>query len=318
MTFKIISASVPGSSHLGQGTVLIGKNNQDAHRIHPKLGEDRVWNGGPSPLIAIVSDGVSSAVDSEVGSKLAVRMVSATIAKEFRRAQLALGEAVAQGLKIESDPLPDAFWKRVDNNAYAPFSTLLTVLSSDDVEFRENLKELFIFTTLGLLHTEEYGSWIFGPRGSDGVFAANGKVTVLKPQAGNKPISGCYRFVPNEFQDQPELMDTVVHRYFKPGELQTFLLGTDGVEHLQAAEGKKMPGREERVRPLKDLWEDPEFFSEDSLQLYLRQINTEWTQLKKPSQEEQKAGKQSRLIREPRLLLDDTTIIVGRRISSQQ
>ena len=107
-------------------------------------------------------------------------------------------------------------------------------------------------------------------------------------------------------------MQTVVHRYFPPGELQSFLLGTDGVGHLIKAEGRKIPGRDECVKPLSALWEDEEFLQEETLCLYLRQINTEWCQLIQPTEEEAKAGKKTRLLREARLLLDDTSVIVGR------
>lgn len=317
MTFNIVGASIPGSSHLGQGVILLGRNNQDAFSIYPRLGEDRIWRPGEKPLIGLVSDGVSSCITSEVGSQLAVRIVSAKLASEFSRVQIVLKARLEGGSPIDKDPLPLAFWRRFDANAYAPFSALLTMLSTSDAEFRQNMRELFIFTTLGILHTEEFGSWVFGPRGSDGVFAVNGEVTVLKPQSGNKPISPIYRFVPNEFQNQPELMDTIVHRYFLPGELQSFLIGTDGVEHLIKAEGKKIPGRKEKVRPLDDFWNDPEFLVDDTLLLYLRQLNTQWPKVMRPSDEQKAAGKECRLVIEPRLLLDDTTVIIGRRISDE-
>ncbi len=318
MSFRVTGASIPGSSHLGQGTVLLGKNSQDAFRVFPDLGDKRLWTPGEQPLIAMVSDGVSSAIDSEVGSKLAVRLYCATLAREFSRAQVALREAAEmKGLKFEVDPLPEAFWQRLDNNALAPISTLLMALSSDDAEFRVNIKQLFLFTLLGIIHTEEFGSWIFGPKGSDGVFAANGEITVLEPQTGNKPVSPAYRFVSNEFQDRRDLMETVVHRYFPPGALKTFLIGTDGVVHLQKAEGKKIPGREEKVHPLSEFWTNGEFLEQDTLELYLRQLNTEWCRLIKPKPEEEAGGKKASLLREPRLLLDDTTVVVGVRVPDE-
>ena len=150
-------------------------------------------------------------------------------------------------------------------------------------------------------------------RHSDGVYAVNGKVVVLQPQLGNKPIAPTYRFVPNEFQDRPELMQTAVHAYLPPGELESFLIGTDGVDYLIKAEGTKMPGREERVHPLRDFWETDEFLGgDDALQLYFRQLNTESCRLVHPTREDEARGKRSSLLRESRLLLDDTTLVFGR------
>ncbi|HMO17843.1 MAG TPA: protein phosphatase 2C domain-containing protein [Oligoflexia bacterium] len=309
MTFKVKGTSVPGTAHLGQGPVLIGKNNQDAFIIQ----EGRE---GGNPLICLVSDGVSSACDAEVGSKLAVRLYHRTIQREFRRAHAVLNAAVQQGLKIETDPLPGAFWARVDNNALAPLSSLMMALGPDDESFRQTLRELFIFTVIGILHTEEYGSWVFGPKGSDGVYAVNEDIVVLEPQTGNKPISPCYRFVPNEFQDQPDLMETVVHRYIPPGKLENFLIGTDGMVHYMSAIGKKMPGRNELVLELSKLWVDDEFFRDDSLHLYFRQMNTQSCRLIRPTTEEEQQGKKAKLLREPGLLMDDTTLVIGKRFST--
>ncbi len=313
MTFNVKGTSVPGTAHLGLGTVLIGKNNQDAFLFTQQNSAEPVrWP--PEPLICLVSDGVSSAVDAEVGSKLAVRLYYTTLSREFNRARAVLAEAKKQGHKLESDPLPAAFWARVDNNALAPLSTLMMALGPDDESFRRTLRELFIFTLIGVLHTEEFGTWIFGPKGSDGVFAVNGEVVVREPQLGNKPISPCYRFVPNEFQDQPELMNTVVHRYVPPGKLDNFLIGTDGLVHYMSAVGKKMPGRTELVCPLQNLWNNDDFYKDDTLDLYFRQINNESCRMIKPKPEEEAAGKKARMVREPGLLLDDTTLIVGKRI----
>ena len=314
MKIQVASASIPGSAHLGQSTVLIGKNNQDAMRVSPELGPSRIWTGENGPLIALVSDGVSSAPDAEVGSKLAVRLYNTTLTRELMRFQTILVKMMDEGLKLKSDPLPKSFWDRVDNNALAPLSTLMMALGPDDSGFRRTLNDLFIFTMLGLVHSEKFGTWIFGPKGSDGVFSINGEVTILTPQLGNKPISPCYRFVPNEFQEQPDLMQTVVHKYLPPGELESFVIGTDGLEHYIKAEGKKMPGRDEVVHPLSAFWEDEEFYNGDSLQLYFRQLNTESCRLHKPTPDEEKLGKKAKLLREGRLLLDDTTVIIGRRI----
>lgn len=312
MTFKVKGTSVPGIKHLGQGPVLIGKNNQDAF-LFTQQSSAEPGRFSPEPLICLVSDGVSDAVDAEVGSKLAVRLYDTTLSREFDRARALLTEAIKAGHKLESDPLPAAFWARVDNNALAPLSTLMMALGPDDERFRRTLRELFIFTLIGVLHTEEFGTWIFGPKGSDGVFAVNGDVVVREPQRGNKPISPCYRFVPNEFQDQPELMNTVVHRYVPPGQLNNFLIGTDGLVHYMSAVGKKMPGRTELVCPLEDLWNNDDFYLDDALHLYFRQLNTESCRMIKPTAEEEKAGKKARMVREPGLLIDDATLIVGKR-----
>ncbi len=290
--FELAHGSVVGRRHLGTGNNLVGMNNQDAVSVRHD-----------DALIALVADGCGSSPHSEIGARVGSALLSAVLLQQWRLVQQTL-KSSGNG----SDPLSQSFWDRVEVNSIAALTTLAQSQALTPHEFGKVVVEQMLFTTLGFMLTQ-HGLWIFSPAGADGVYALNGDVTQLTPQEGNEPIYSMYRTIPNRYADRNELLRMKVHHYLPLTEVQSVLVGSDGVGELIRAEGMKIPGKQEVVPALRALWEGDRFFEDSAaLTLLLRSINSESTRL------ETQHGK-ARLTREPGLLMDDTSLVVVRRLN---
>lgn len=259
--FEIAAGSVTGQLHRD-----LGKNNQDAYQV---LLADET-------LIAVVCDGCSSGLHSEVGSVLGASLVA---------------EAIAQALHTDPQRID---WHGVHESVLGEIEALLAAMGLDPVQA---LVDHFLFTIVGVVIDPE-GASVFTL--GDGVFSINGEITIIGPFPDNAPPYLAYELL------HPELMGTQmqIHPQVPLDELKSLVIGTDGVADLLRAADLTLPGRTELVGPLSQFWEQDRYFSNsEALQRRLNLVNREIVQADWTAQ---------RLTRHKGLLPDDTTLIVIR------
>jgi hypothetical protein len=163
------------------------------------------------------------------------------------------------------------------------------------------ISHYFLFTIVGALLTPTRA--VFFSLG-DGLLAVNEEVTVLGPFPGNAPPYLGYGLVNSALP--PEMLRFHIHRVLPLEELRTFLLGTDGVQELMQAAKSHMPGKTESVGPLSQFWQEERFFrNPDMARRRLAGIARDAT-----------TRTDGGIRKEAGLLPDDTTLIVGRRITA--
>lgn len=245
---------VAAGSVTGRAHVRSGRNNQDAF----------CWCATADGLVAVVADGCSSGARSEIGAWLGAR----TLAESLRRRLPRLADDAPAAL----DAARDEVLAQVQASAVALGGRL-----------EDTLGEFFLFTLVGVVLTRT-SALLFAA--GDGVFALDGRLRVLV-SPDNRPAYPAYaldgRRTPFE-----------VWGPFPTASLRTVLVGTDGAADLAAAEERRLPGREERLGPLAQFWEDDRYY-------------------RNPYAVGRRLALANRDGDAPGLLPDDTTLVVVRR-----
>jgi hypothetical protein len=185
-----------------------------------------------------------------------------------------------------------------------------TVLSNINVLARnmgvslgEVINRYFLFTMNGVIITEDDA--IFFALG-DGVVIINGEVTVLDPGPKNQPVYMAYQLTGSSVTDgDPSSLEFQTVRKMPTAELQTFLVGTDGIKDVIDRQERNLPGQSEPVGPISQFWQQDKYFVPGTVAV-TRRLNLmarDW-----PRQ-----GTNGRYVLDGGLLADDTTLIVGRR-----
>ncbi len=280
-SFQIAAGSVPGRDHLGRGNLLVGRNNQDAH----------AWSRTDAAVVAVVCDGCGSGKHSEVGAALGARL-----------AVRALGCCLASARAGEPGPdgdLPPPWLERARLRVLAHLHALAAGMGGS---VEEVVADYFLFTVVGAILTPDW-CWLFSI--GDGVLAVNGEVTELGPFPNNEPPYLAYPLCGPGPAQAPDADRFRVQHCLPAASVRSILLGTDGVTHLIEAAGRPVPGKTERVGPLRRFWEEDRYFrNPDALRRQLARINSEYVRLDRTTGD---------LVREPGLLPDDTTLLVLRR-----
>jgi hypothetical protein len=274
--FQIAGASVLGSRH-----TKIGKNNQDAY----------TWIQKPDHIVCIVSDGCSSGLYSEVGSKIMAPLFAHVLSGYLSKSH--------SGLSDENFFRHDWLWYNVRQDVLA--RVRLLAQSMDD-NLIQTICQYFLCTVVGCVITPT-STCIFGC--GDGVFYLNGDMHVLGPFSGNKPPYLCYGITGSEVTNQnPSLLDLQRHIICPTDDVQHLLLGTDGVSDLVDIAGKNFPGQEKLIGDISQFWKDDlYFYNPEWMRNVLTTINTE---KRKPLWEERN------IMKYQALLPDDTTMVVVR------
>ncbi|MCX6824440.1 MAG: protein phosphatase 2C domain-containing protein [candidate division SR1 bacterium] len=274
--FEIAGASVLGTRHL-----KIGRNNQDSF----------VWIKTPDYIISIVSDGCSSGLHSEVGSKIMAPLFAQTLATYLSKPHPSLSD--------ENFFRHDWLWYNVRQDVLARVRVLA---QSMDENLIATICKYFLCTIVGCVITPQ-STCIFSC--GDGVFYLNGNMHVMGPFPGNKPPYLCYGITGSEVTNsQPSLLDIQRHVICSTDEVQSILIGSDGVSDLTTLADQKLPGREERIGDISQFWtEDIYFKNPEWIRNVLTTINTE---KRKPVWEEKT------ILKYQGLLPDDTTFVVLR------
>ena len=280
--FELAAGSIAGRNH-----VLAGKNNQDAYYC---LSHE-------CATIAVVCDGCGSGDHSEVGAKLGARLMVEAIA---RRGVWGEGEENTQS-KIQNlkSKIPKGFWEQVQEDVLVQLEAVAKNLAGVQ-PLAKIVNDYFLFTVVGALVTPlETVVFSIG----DGAIALNGQVTQLGSFPDNAPPYLAYSLC-----GYPEWGQMQIHYQLATADVETILIGTDGVSDLIASEAKTVPGQSEKVGAIAQFWQADRYFKNpDAIRRRLSLINREVT----------KPDWQSRqLVKEIGLLPDDTTLIVMRKINA--
>ena len=250
---------------LGREHARAGRNNQDAF-----------WaRASEHGLAAVVTDGCGSGAQSELGAQLGARRV-------VEGALSLLGRQVP----VES---PE-FLQQLG-------ADVLCFLQAISGELGERaIGEALLFTVVGAVVTPEH-TLVFSA--GDGLWALNGDVHRLGPFPNNAPPYLAYGLL------KPGAVSLKANTLRPTAEVDSLLLGTDGVSDLAGLAEARVPEREEPVGPLSQFWSDGRYFSNpDALRRRLSLLNRESVRADFPAR---------RLERVPGLLSDDTTLVVLRR-----
>jgi len=276
-SFEVAGGSVRGTRHR-HGDV----NAQDALYWETR--------GGLSALA--VTDGCSSGRHSEVGAKLGARFLAEAFFMECA------GGEPAGAASWGSDP--SAFLERVHRRLFGLF---LGVVGGMGGRSRETLLDWLLFAAVAAFRTPEHTLVAcFG----DGVAALNGEVRVVEAE-DNRPRYPMYGVMGDP---EPVIACPGEPLWDVPtAEVETLLLGTDGVADLIAAEARTLPGTGERVGGLAQFWSEDRYFrNPDAVRRRLARINRDHQRIEWEAR---------RLHRENGLLPDDTTLLVLRRAAAE-
>jgi hypothetical protein len=256
---------------------VIGRDHRLGYRNYQ---DARVIARSPQATVAVVTDGCGSGTHSEVGAQIGARMLA-----EIVRAQVTDGDV--RTIK----------WSRVLQHLLSSLDMLARQMGGN---FREVVEDQFLFTFMGVV----LGGALFNNRAvffglGDGVLAINGEVEVIGPYPGNMPPYAGYGLLPGELTIDPALI-AIWTKEVPLAELDTFLIGTDGVADLMKASERSVPGLAQAAGGIEQFWEDDRYFrgNPELISRRLKLLGRDW-----PKHSPQ-----------PGLLPDDTSLIVGRRL----
>jgi Protein phosphatase 2C len=261
--------------------VAAGSVSGRTHTIAGKTNQDAYAVRAESVgLCGVVCDGCGSGKRSEVGASLGARIICENV----------LGE-IKTGFSLHDEKT----WERIREKTLDVFKTLAHAMGGPVANV---VADYFLFTVVGLAMSAE-GVVIFGI--GDGTFVLNGKLTQLGPFPGNAPPYLGYGLL----GAGPSFL---LHRVCPLETFESALIATDGLDDYLAHEGKTFPaGRGETVRPLSSFWQEDKYFQNpDVLRRTLSLVNREITR---------PIWNEKRLVKEPGLLEDDTTLLVVRKKS---
>lgn len=256
--FEIASGTVLGAIHAAKRL-----NNQDC------LASYTLPDG---TLILGVADGCSEAKSSEFGARLGVQSLVSAVAR--------LGTAHASH--------PD-FWEAVKASVLADLAVVMRLFQGSP---REIISEYLLFTLVGAVITPELTVLFnFG----DGAFVLNGEHIALQTMQKNQPAYCAYALMPG-FRLPEEHTRFQVAKVIPSVEVNSLMVGTDGLSQFPALATQCFPAREEMIGTIDQFWLNDSFFQHPlAISRFLTRLNP----LSPPWREG--------------LLKDDTTFFVVRR-----
>ena len=272
MMIEIAGGSIAGSDHSKPGQPGY-TNNHDSFS----------WKQNDTLTVALVTDGCGKGKHSEVGSKIANSILVKTLFDDINRL-----------MDTNSDfECNESFWQRIQSRVIAKLTVLVEFMGESISDIVSNY---FLFTCVGVVMTPKT-TYIFSL--GDGMYALNGEITEFGPFPKNAPPYMMYTLTGSSlFDESPELLKIQVNEEIATCDVQTLLLGTDGIMDLLNVENACIPGQSNLVGPLNQFWDEDKFFrNPDIIRRRLAMINKETV-----------AG--SKIT--PGLLPDDTTCIVIR------
>ena len=277
--FEIAAGSVVGRDHR-----RVGKNNQDAYLFK---------NFGDS-IVGLVSDGCGSVKRSEFGSQALVRITLNVIG-----AYLPLLEGYNN-----TDDTRFIFWTLVRERILEDLSKVACSMSRDEVFA---LNEYMLATLLG---------FIIGPKKTylfsigDGEIYLNGKLIKTGSFPDNAPPYIAYGLLGEKQKFFSEdMLNFSIDAELETSELESLLIGTDGLADLRKKSDELIPGKNEKIGPINIWWERDIFFKNiDAVRRRLFLINSDIIKVRYD-----KGGKFLRLDRFSGALRDDTSFVVLRR-----
>lgn len=261
---------IAGGTVIGREHYRLHANGQDAYQI---VRRDKA-------TVAIVSDGCGDPASrhSEVGATLGARMIA------HRLAGLLSNEAG----RLATAEKAERVLEQVRQEMLAALRKLARGMSADPVEA---ISECLLFTVVGCAITDEHAAFFSL---GDGIIIINGRATTIGPYPDNAPPYLAYALLPG-CREQDDLRFKL-HAHISTEELETFLIGSDGVNDLVAASC---------AGDIEALQTDPlNYGNAYAISNKLRLLNTERTEI---NWEEHRKSVQRGA------LPDDTTVVVGRK-----
>ncbi|XXF77839.1 protein phosphatase 2C domain-containing protein [Myxococcaceae bacterium GXIMD 01537] len=256
---------IAAASVTGREHSRAGRNNQDAF----------CFGACDEGVAAVVADGCGSGSHSELGAQAGARQV------------------VASALRLLRDgarPEDAGFLGLLQERSLSFLRDLAGALG------KGCLQDCLLFTLVGAVVTPSH-TLVFSA--GDGVWALNGQVHPLGPFPGNAPPYLAYGLMPESLV--PLLRQALV----PTPQVESLLLGTDGVGDLARLADALVPEHDEPVGPLSQFWREERYFrNPDALRRRLSLLCRESLRAGAPGQ---------RPVRTPSLLPDDTTLVVLRR-----
>lgn len=266
--FETAAGSVVGREHLRQ---LAWRNNQDGFAIRKS----------EHAIVAIVTDGCGSEIRSESGAAIGAELF----------AEALIAEITSPGVWNLPHLIVRAGEYALHHIGY--------VASAMRKDFRGAVFDHFLFTVNGAVITPaRTATFAIG----DGVCFVNGRQIPLGPFPDNAPPYAAYALT-EKFSYLVERLQ--ITAALPTSEVESILIGTDGVEDLIAAEHLPIPGRTEMVGSPAQFWSEDRYFQNpDAVRRRLALINQEHAIIDWKKQTiERTAGR----------LIDDTTLIAIRR-----
>jgi hypothetical protein len=273
--FEVAAGTVAGTEHTSSG-----RNNQDGFACR--------WS--QNALVGVVCDGCTAAPHSEVGAKTGARLVAEQLHGAMERSSDAEGRDRIGGLLEETR-----------QQVVAALHTLGLAMGPG---LPAVASEYFLFTVVG---------FAIGPRSSftfsigDGLLAVNGETLRIGPFPGNEPPYLAYgTLVASSLEStNPELLRFQVHHILPTENLESVMVGSDGLEQALLAETRLLPGLAEPFGPLSQFWTEDRYFRNPvAVQRRLAQAN------RCVSRVDWASGTRTE---SPGLLPDDTTLVIARR-----
>lgn len=270
--FEVAAGSIVGRDHLRP---FGWRNNQDSFTI--RTAEDAI--------VAVVTDGCGSEAKSEVGAAIGANLVAEAVLEECH--SLVFGGG-----------FPDLlFWVR--QRVLKGIGFLAKAMNVGN--FKQTIYDHFLFTVNGVLVTQ-WGTALFAV--GDGVQFANGERIPLGPFENNTPPYLAYTALAAPGSQDPT-NGFKITMVLSTKAVQSLLIGTDGVEHLVAAESECLPGRSELIGPISQFWLENRYFENpDMVRRRLALIQNEHLAVD---------WRERTIYRTPGRLPDDTTLIAIRR-----
>lgn len=223
--FEFIYGSVVGRDHS-----QAGRNNQDGYCVH----------NYDDHLIAVICDGCGSGSHSDVGAKIAARIISFHL-----HSFLCMGLQIEQALSLSRQKTISAIMNLAEE--------------MDGVNVRYILDSYFLFTVLVAVITKNKGTGIFAI--GDGTYAVNGTINKIDPFPGNAPPYLMYAMLFPEVSKATEFVQ--LHLVPDSEKISSIMITTDGIDYFDV--NKPIPGKIETFGPLSQFWEDDKYYKNSDM-----------------------------------------------------
>jgi hypothetical protein len=223
-----------------------------------------------------------------VGASIGVRLMSSLIYRYF----------LLGCRRFDDDML-----RRIRLDALAQ---LHVVASAMGPSLSEVVDRYFLFTLVGAILTgDEATFFALG----DGVVFVNGEAHELQPEADNQPIYMGYGLTGSSLTDtDPAKLEFRTVDRLPTDQLNHFLIGTDGVLDYIRCGSRNMPGLDIPVGKIDQFWEQEKYvINTAAIERQLNLAARDWPRRHDDGSRHIEGG----------LLPDDTTLVVGQRLSAR-
>lgn len=280
--FELASGTALGRNHRS-----IDRNNQDAITFYAT----------DHAIACIVCDGCSDGKHNEVGAKIGARILCWEVVTLVNRTMKEYPKS-ADDFIVSQD-----FWNRIHQNILTHINSMVMAMG---MSVSQTVRDFFLFTIVGMLITKNSTqTFALG----DGVIMVNGEIFQMGPYPQNEPPYLGYNLTGTSSKMLPEFLKIQIIKTVSTKDMQTALIGTDGVLDFMKVADRRMPGKEELVGPISQFWEEDRYFNNpDMVRRKLFLTNNDSVKYIRG------AGNAIQEIKkENGLLPDDTSLIVLRR-----